>query len=128
MPTSTGAKRGPLGQEGARVDAVRQRAVAALQEGQHGRHRAGDALGGLAVELQRLAGRRVARRGLAQAGQAFGAEDPQHQLQRQVGLARVHAARAQEAREVGGARVGGVELRHRRDERQHAAGQSASFF
>ena len=47
----------------------------------------------------------------------------QHQRQRQLFLHSRNAARAQKAREVGGGRVRGVELRHRRDDGQHAGGQ-----
>ena len=47
-------------------------------------------------------------------------EELQHQPEGQVVLAGVHAAGAQEAGEVGGGRVGRVQLRHRGDERQHA--------
>jgi len=100
---------------------VRQCAVASLQKGDH-------AVDGLRVAfevVQKKIDRAAAfffgqdQCGIAQLGQALATHEPQHQRQCQVGLHRRYPARAQKAGEVGGGRVGCVELRHRRDEAQH---------
>ncbi|MCG2947230.1 hypothetical protein KZ309_25465, partial [Escherichia coli] len=52
--------------------------------------------------------------------QAVGRQQAQDQRQRQVFLRGRDAAGAQEAGQVGGGRVWRIELRHRRDDGQHA--------
>ena len=109
-----------LGQQGAGVDAVRQHRVAPLQEADH---RADGGAVGVEVpeEVRHLpAGPGLLAGGVVQAVQALGREQVQHQAQRQVGLGRGHPARAQETGQVGGGRVRRVELRHRRDDAEHA--------
>ena len=112
----------PLGQELAAGDAVADRRVVPLQEGD-GRGDGGEvALEVLGKAVQRRAALAL-RNGLdalvdgAQAGQR---KQFEHQPERDVVLHRHDAARAQEAGQVGGRRVGRVELRHRWDERQDA--------
>jgi hypothetical protein len=111
-----------LGQEGTAGDAVRERRIAPLEEG-HGNI---DAWPG----SPRSAPGRRPRAACGFAGSAFGdladrlqarrREQAQHQRQRQVFLHRGYPARTQETGQVGGGRIGRVELRHRRDEREHA--------
>jgi hypothetical protein len=110
-----------LGQEAAAADAVRQRGVTALQEGDGRLERLQVGVEPFAERCDRraaaLAGQRVD--GGLQRLQPGGRQQFQDQRQRQVLLRRRHAARAQEAGEVGGRRIRRVQLRHRRDERQH---------
>jgi len=113
-----------FGQEGAAADAVRQRGVAALQKRQ--RRRDGGGVTGV-VGLEGLHPRRAlggGQRGDARvhAGQAVARQQFQRQRQRQILLHRVDPARAQEAGQVGGRRIRGVELRHRRDDGQDTNG------
>ena len=112
----------PLGQEAAAGDAVRQRRVAPLQEGQH-RGNGGvitaelpcKGLNPRGVQLRWL--RLHAALHLNQPGRR---QQFENQRQRQVFLHRLHTARTQETRQVGGGRVRCVQLRHRRDDGQHA--------
>ncbi|MNV04116.1 hypothetical protein D3C71_944040 [compost metagenome] len=113
-----------LGQVVAACNAVRQRAVAALQEGN------GGADGGeVAVLLRRktlhggallFGGKRIHLGG--HRAQPFGREQAQHQCQCQVFLERRHPPRAQKAREVGGGGVWRIQLRHRGDDGENALG------
>ena len=109
----------PLGQQGTAVDAVGQGGVSPLQKGQNTRHQHRNSVRLLQMKAQRLAGGGQGGGCLAQGAQALRAEELQHEQQGEIGLARIHIARAQKAGQVSGARVRGVELRHRRDERQH---------
>ncbi|MDT4848613.1 hypothetical protein FQZ97_827070 [compost metagenome] len=113
-----------FGQQLARGDAVRQRRVPALQEGDH--QADGGAVARELVEEGVHAGRAL-RFGLRQRVTAHGFEPGrrkqlEHQCQRQVGLHRIDPARAQEAGDVRGGGVGRVDLRHRWDEAQHTQG------
>ncbi len=109
-------------QQAARGHAVRQRGVAPLQVGD-GRADAA-AVGAKLVQKGVHAARApcfgLGQRTAAHGRQPGGREDFQDQRQRQVFLHGADTARAQEAGEVGGGRVGRVELRHRRDEAQDA--------
>ena len=111
----------PFGQEAAAGDAVHQRRIAPLQEGQRRFDAAQVVVETLleGVDVRRARRHRQRGDGLAQCEQAFARQQLQHQRQRQVLLHRVHAARAQEAGEVRRGRVRRVQLRHRRDDRQH---------
>ena len=109
-------------QEAAADDAVRDRRIGALQKRDRRRDRR-------AIRRELLAKRIDTRRDRSgrqciDAGldpvQSSDAEQFQHQRQRQVRLHRGDAVAAQEAGQVGGGRVGRVQLRHRRDDRQHA--------
>ena len=108
-----------LGQKGAAADAVRGGRVAALQERDRRRDRRE-----VAVELRVEAPSRCGVRlrcgqrvdAFAHRAQAGRREQFEHQRQREVFLRRMDVARAQEAGQVGGRRVGRVELRHRRDD------------
>ena len=112
-----------LGQQAAVGNAVGQGAVTPLQKRNHPPDG-----GGIGLELsQKVLHLRTAlfgrqgQRGSFHLRQALHAQQPQHQRQRQIGLHRIHPARPQKTRDVGGGRVGRVELRHRRDDGQHAA-------
>ena len=111
-----------LGQEIAAGDAVPDRRVAPLQEGD-GRGDGGEVAVELFVEAAQ-AGRAFFGRDGGHAptdlAQSVGRKQVKHQRQRDVGLRRRNPARAQEAGQVGGRRVGHVQLRHRRDEREDA--------
>jgi len=92
--------------------------VAALQEGQR-RPDGGPVAVEFGVELGQRGRAFLGRDGaqlVAQGVEPGRREELQHQPEGQVVLAGVHAAGAQEAGEVGGGRIGRVELRHRRDE------------
>jgi hypothetical protein len=111
-----------LGKELAGGDAVRERCVAPLQErdrridGRRVTWVLGEKMShpGGALRCRLRLGRAAQRR------HTFAREKPQHQSEREVLLARIDAARAQKAGQIGDRRVRGVELRHRRDEAEHA--------
>ena len=119
-----------FGQEGTGVDAVCQGGVSALQERDRGLDR-GTVAGERFKEVGH-AGRvfdAAVQGRLTQLVQPRPRQHTQHQLQRQIVLFGLNTPRSQEARDIGGAGVGRVELRHRRDEAQdlercsaHAAG------
>ena len=115
-----------FGQKVAPHDAVGQRGVSPLQKSNRGRNR-----GQIALLLcdKGLHGRRVlpgrqAPDALGHGAQAIWREQLQHQGQGQVFLRGGDAARAQKAGQIGRGGVGSVELRHRRNDGQHAGGQS----
>lgn len=95
--------------------------VPTLQEAQGGF----DGLG-IAVEVvQELVDRRAALRfgqgqgASSELAQALGTEQFEHQFQGQVVLARIDATRAQKTGQVSAGGVGGVELRHGRNQAEH---------
>jgi len=114
----------PFRQEVAGVDAVGQRGVPALQEGD-GRRHGGQVTVELRIEGPKGLGAFALGHGLhagLDGDQALAREQGQHQRQRQVFLHGIDPTRTQEARQVGGRGVRRVELRHRRDDGQHAQG------
>ncbi|MNL13670.1 hypothetical protein D3C87_1345830 [compost metagenome] len=111
-----------FGQEVAAHDAVGQRGIAPLQEcdrwpdgGQVARLHRHERLDGGRVLVKR---QRVDP--IRHGAQALRRQQAQHQRKRQVFLHRVHVARTQETGQVGGGGVGRIQLRHRRDDGQHA--------
>ncbi len=110
-----------LGEPAPAHDAVRERRVTSLQEAQGGADRRAVALE-LGEKVRHL-GRsfRLGQRRGTRAHQleALRRKQVEHEGECQVLLHRRDAARAQEAREVGGRGVGRVELGHRRDDSQH---------
>ena len=110
-----------LRQKATAGDAVTQRGVAPLQKAQGRLDR---------LHIARMVVQKLIHRGAAlgllqlqgagaQLGQPRHTEEFEHQFQGQIVLSGIDAARAQEAGEVGAGRVGGVQLRHGRDQAKH---------
>ena len=117
-----GGKARAFGQVAAAVDAMGQGRVAALQEGDD-RGNGGQVATVMVCEKMdcRAACCRRERFHLGENRyKPVPRQQAQHQRQSQVFLHGLQAARAQESGQIGGGRVGRVELRHWRDDGQHA--------
>ncbi|MNL18715.1 hypothetical protein D3C87_1398720 [compost metagenome] len=111
-----------LGQEIAAHDTVRQGGIAALKKRDRRPYRGQVAglHGHEGLDRRRVLCNRQRVDALRHGPQAVHGQQPQHQGKRQVFLERCHPARAQKAGQVGGGRIRRIQLRHRRDDGQHA--------
>ena len=125
----------PLGQKIAAADAMADRRVAALQEGD-GRGDGGQITLELLVKTTQGSRTFFGRHDfhpLVHLAQACRRKQFQHQLERDVVLCCFNSPRSQKAGQIGRRRIGRVELRHRRDDGKNAEragrhGQSVQGF